>query len=121
MDAMDADLRYIHADHVDTPAGRLDHAVLVSPTNARLGKLEGIVIDPMSRKVRYYVVESRGWLFSRHYLLPLMPARLDRDSNTMEVDVEAGDLDRLDEVEPHAIPRFSDDDLLTAMFHSTAS
>ena len=41
MDAMDADLRYIHADHVDTPAGRLDHAVLVSPTNARLGKLEG--------------------------------------------------------------------------------
>src|SRR5512144_998553 len=79
MTAMDTQLRYIDAGNVNTPAGRLGHAVLVSPTNASLGRLDGILIDPAARKVCYYVVKSPDWLTSRHYLLPLTAGRLDRD------------------------------------------
>jgi len=118
MNALNADLRYIDAARVDTPAGRLGHAPLVSPTKEPLGKLDGIVVDPVSRQVRYYVVESPGWFTSRHYLLPLTPARLDRDRNAVELDVDADEISHLDQVEPDAFPRFSDDDLMTAMFHS---
>jgi PRC-barrel domain protein len=118
MTSLNTSLRYIDAGHVDTPDGRLGRATLVSRSNAPLGKLDGIVIDPMSRQVRYYVVESPGWLTTRHYLLPLTPARLDRDRHAVEVDLDADDLKQLDEVEPDDLPRYSDEDLLASMFHS---
>ena len=39
-------LRYIAAEHVDTPAGRLDGTVLVNPSDEMVGRLDGIIIDP---------------------------------------------------------------------------
>jgi hypothetical protein len=115
-------LRYLDANHVDTPAGRLDGAVLVSSANAPIGTLDGVLVDPQHRQVRYYVVERKRGLFgSRHYLVPLTATRLDRDHHTLEVDVEAGEIPQLAEVDPDDLPRFSDDDLLTALFHSDVS
>ena len=119
MTSIEPRLRYLNADHVDTPAGRLDGTVLVSPRQARLGKLEGVLVDPERRQVRYYVLERKRGLFSsRHYLLPLTATRLDRDHRTLEVDVEDDEILQLPEVDPDDLPRFSDDDLLTALFHS---
>src|SRR5262249_10061878 len=114
-------LKYLDAHHIETPAGRLDGAVFVSPTNAQLGKLDGVLIDPGQRRVRYYIVETRGRFSSRHYLLPLTATRLDSDRRTLEVDIEAEEIERLDKVEPDTLPRFSDDDLIAALFHSGAS
>lgn len=113
-------LKYVDAQHIDTPAGRLDGAVLVSPTQAQIGKLDGVLIDPLDRKVRYYVVES-GRPSSRHYLLPLTATRLDRVRRALEVDVEADEIQRLDEVEPDRLPRFDDDDLMAALFRGRTS
>jgi len=122
MTSIEPRLRYLDADHVDTPAGRLEGAVLVSPANARLGTLEGVLVDPQRRQVRFYVVErKRGLFWSRHYLVPLTATRLDRDRHTLEVDVEADEIPQLAEVDPDDLPRFSDDDLLTALFHSNVS
>ena len=114
-------LKYVDAHNVDTPAGRLDGAVLISPTHATLGKLDGVLIDPRHRKVRYYVVETRDRSSSRHCLLRLTATRLDCDRRTLEVDIEADEIQRLDNVEPDLLPRFSDDDLMTTLFHSSAS
>jgi len=122
MTSIEPRLRYLDADHVDTPAGRLEGAVLVSPANARLGTLEGVLVDPQRRQVRFYVVErKRGLFWSRHYLVPLTATQLDRDRHTLEVDVEADEIPQLAEVDPDDLPRFSDDDLLTALFHSNVS
>jgi hypothetical protein len=118
MTSLNTDLRYIDAGHVDTSEGKLGRATLVDRTKTPLGRLDGIVFDPMSRQVRYYVVESQGWLTTRHYLLPLMAARLDRDRHAVEIDLDADDLKQLDEVEPDELPRYSDEDLLASMFHS---
>ena len=119
MPLVEPQLRYLDANHVGTTAGRLDGAVLVNPANARIGVLGGVLVDPQHRQVRYYVIErKRGWFGSRHYLLPLTATRLDRDRHTLEVDVEAEEIPQLPEVDPDDLPRFSDDDLLTALFHS---
>ena len=77
------------------------------------------MIDPQARQIRYYVVESPRWWSPRHYLLPLSAGRLDRDRNAVELDVEPDDLSRFDEIEPEAFPRFSDEDLMAAIFHPT--
>jgi len=114
-------LKYLDAHSLDTPAGRLDGAVLVSPTHATLGRLDGVLIDPRHRKVRYYVFEARDRFSSHHYLLPLTATRLDCNHRTLEVDIEADEMQRLDRVEPDTLPRFSDDDLIAALFHSSAS
>jgi hypothetical protein len=122
MSAIEARLRYLDAEHVKTTAGRLDGATLVSPTHAPLGTLEGVLVDPEFRQVRYYVVERKRSLFgSRHYLLPLTATRLDRDRLTLQVDVDADEIPHLPQVDPNDLPRFSDDDLLTAMFHSNVN
>lgn len=122
MVAIEARLRYLDAGHVDTPAGRLGGAVLVGPSQSLLGTLDGVLVDPERRQVRYYVVgRKRRWFGSRHYLLPLRATRLDRDRHALEVDVEADEIPRLIEVDLNELPRFSDDDLLTALFHSNAN
>jgi|SRR4051812_3268747 len=110
-------LKYLEAHSVNTPAGRLEHTVLVSPSRATLGKLDGVLIDPFHRKVRYYVFEGQRGRSSHHYLVPLTPTRLLPDPHTLEVDVEPGDIAQLTEVEPDRLPRFDDDDFMTALFH----
>src|SRR5262245_39067638 len=116
---METQLRYIEASLIGSPAGKLDDALVVSPSKATLGKLEGVLVDPALRRVQFYVIESgRPTETHHHYLLPLMPARLDTNRRSLEVDFDTGDLDQLDDVEPDTLPRFSDEDLITAMFAS---
>jgi len=117
METSASGLRFIDAGRVDTPAGRLNDTVVVNPSHATLGKLTGIVVDPVGRQVRGYVIESRKWLSSRRYLVPPVPARLDRSGHALEVDL---DETQLDEVGPHTFEQFSDDDLIAALFHSPA-
>ena len=118
MDTQESRLKFIEARSIETPVGRLDRALVISPTNATLGTLDGVLVDPAARRIEFYVVESAEG--SRHYLVPQMPARLDASHQSLEVDLETDDVDRLDDVEPAGFPRFSDDDLITALFHSHA-
>ena len=110
--------RYIDAERLDSSAGRLEDVVVVSPNNDKLGKLDGVIVDPAHRQVRYYVVQSPGWFSSRHYLLPLGPARLIRNRHALEVDVDADAISSLEQVDPNSLPPFSDEDLVTAIFGS---
>jgi hypothetical protein len=118
MDSSNASLKFIGADRITTSAGSLDGAVLVSRSHAPFGKLDGVLVDPSLRRVQYYVVESLESAASRHYLVPSHPMRLDRTQRELEVDLDRDDIDQLDDVEPDTLPRFSDDDLLTALFRS---
>jgi hypothetical protein len=118
MDSIGANLRYIGADHLCTTADSLDGAVLLSPTDTTLGKLAGALIDPLRRRVCYLIVESRSWLRTHQYLLPLDITRFDRERKALCVDVEAA---ALREVHVDTFERFSDDDLITALFSPVAA
>jgi hypothetical protein len=114
-------LRYIAAEHVDTPLGRLDGTVLVGPSDETVGALDGMIIDPIERHVRYFVVRSRNWLKTRLQLVPAAPARLDSEHKTLHVDISAADLPQLAEIRSDTFPRYSDDDLIAAMFSTHAA
>lgn len=113
-------LRYVDAERVDTPAGRLGDAVVVGPSGVKLGNLDGIVVDPEARRVPYLVVAVKKRLSTRRYLLPLAPSRIDSD-HVLHVDVDKDDLDQLPEVSNAAIPSLSDEDVVNAVFGSRPS
>jgi hypothetical protein len=114
--ATDTRLRHLDAAKVETPVGNLDHISVLSPTDGSLGELEGVIIDPNERHVRYYVVESHGWLKNHLYLVPDAPVRIDPNRKTLHLELEADDLSQLPELRGGEFPTFSDDDLLTTMF-----
>jgi hypothetical protein len=109
-------LRFVEAKRLETPAGSLTDAVLVSPSNKRLGTLDGVIVNPLQRRVCYYVVKS-GWGFTTHRrLLQLTPAALEPDRGVVRIDAEPEDLTDLSEIAPQSFPPFSDADLIDAMF-----
>jgi hypothetical protein len=121
MEHVESALRYIAAECVDTPSGRLDGTVLVSPSEETVGTLDGMIIDPIERSVRYFVVRSRNWLKTHRHLVPAMPARLDSENKRLHVDIEADELPQLREVRSNSFERYSDDDLIAALFSVPAA
>lgn len=111
-----AALRFVEADRVETPAGRLKDFTAVSPTNATLGKLDGVLVDPSQRQVRYYVVKATGRLISRRYLVPAEPAPLETERRTLQLDLEPKELSSCAETDPDSFSRFSAEDAVEAMF-----
>jgi hypothetical protein len=119
MDTMDDNLRFIEAKQLRTTADRFDGGtVVVSPADTVFGKLVGALIDPPRRHVSYLVVESRRMFSTHQYVVPFDTARFDSKRNALRVD--AGD-DTLHEVHVDQFARFSDKDLLDAMFAPCAA
>ncbi len=44
-------LRYLDASHVESPVGILGDMVLRGPTDEKIGTLDGVIIDPVKRRV----------------------------------------------------------------------
>jgi PRC-barrel domain len=112
--ALDRDaLRYIPAGQVrwgGTPLPRLN----VRNDGEPLGKLEGFIISPSARRVRYAVVQPYGF-FEKPRLVPLAGARLDK-ANGGSLLVDDEEISRCETFDAERYPRMSDDDLLTAVF-----
>ena len=121
MEHVDSALRYLPAEHVDTPVGALAGTILVSPTDETVGTLDGVVIDPALRKVRYFVVRSGNWLKTHRHLVPVTPARLDAAHRTLHVDLEPNDLPQCPEVRSDTFERYSDEDVIAALFSHRAA
>jgi PRC-barrel domain protein len=104
-------LRHLDAGKVDTPIGKLDDVTVVGPSHDPLGRLEGIIVDPAERHVRYYVVESRGWLKTHRYLVPDAPRTVDWEHKTLQVELDAAALSHLPELHDEDFPALCDEDL----------
>ncbi len=114
-------LCYLEADNVELPAGTLAGLQLCSRDDQSLGALDGVLIEPATRRVRYFVVKRDGWLRRGRYLLPLeMPARVDRERNVLHLEAAAGDL-RGEDFHAGSVRPFSDEDLVAVMFATTAA
>ncbi len=84
----------------------------------KIGTLEGVVIDPVARRLRFFVVASHGWFRSRRFLLPAeWPARIEAGRNALRVELHPNDLAQFEEFDRFAAPAHSDDDLIESMFH----
>lgn len=115
-------LRYLDANAVDCPAGKLEGLRLRSQDNKTLGVIDGVLVDPTTRRLRYFVVEAaRRWLSKRRYLVPAdSPAVVVPEARALRVEAPSTSILR-ERFEPGSVRRFSDDDLLAAMFSRHAA
>ena len=114
-----ARLCYLNAAQVEGPLANFDGVEVRNRDDRKIGRLDGIIIDPSERRVRYLVVDDSGFLRHHRYLLPLSPTRIDAARPALRVDVERADLRHCEEFDHNAFRSFSDDALLSALFPVT--
>ena len=84
--------------------GPLDDVVVVGKRDVPIGRLEGIIVDPEERHVRYYVVESRDWFTTHRYLVPDAPHHIDWARKALQVELDDDALARLPELHEGEFP-----------------
>ncbi len=109
-------LCYLKSDQIRGPLKSFDHLEVKNGDDQAIGRLDGIVIDAVARRVRYFVVEQ-GFLHRRRYLWPLSPASIDASANILRMDVAASDVSSCERFNPEAYRRYADEDVIAAMFH----
>ena len=113
------DLRYLDAGHVEHPTGTLEGLAVCTDQNEQIGCVDGVLIEPATRRVRYFVVDTVRRAQDSHERCVLAadsPVVLDLSERTLRV---GGVIDMeplLDQVQP-----FSDEDVLTALFRGSAA
>ena len=112
-------LRYLDANCVEHPSGTFAGHVLCSQDDEKLGAITGMLVEPSTRRVRYFVIERSSILKQRRYLLPAdsLPV-LRADDHKLCVLAKADDLERFD---ARQVERFSEDDAITAIFANPAA
>lgn len=112
-------LRYLDADHVKHPSGTLAGVTVCSHDDQALGAISGVLVEPASRRVRYFVVERRVALLPRRYVLAAdTPAVLEAEDQKLRIISNIDDLERFD---ARQVERFSEEDAITAMFSHPAA
>ena len=81
-------LRYIDASHVESGVTDLSGFDVLTTTGRKLGALDGLIVDPPERSIRFAVVERGGRRHRERLLVPLHIAQLDVDRKALHVDVE---------------------------------
>ncbi len=109
-------LRYLDATHVLGPAGELRDFHVNDAAGLALGILTGFVVDPAARRLRYFVVEAGRWLSRHRYLIPLCPATLESEQHAMRLECDTDPRAHWRQFDARRYPRFSDADLLDALF-----
>ena len=109
-------LRFLDARHVTGPAGELGALLVSDSRGLSLGRLTGFVVDPAARQLRYFVVEVGRWLSRQRYLIPLCPATLEAEQQTMRLDCNRASKSDWREFDDRLFSRFSDEDPLDALF-----
>lgn len=117
MDArQENDLRFLESGRAEVNGSCLS-GMLVCGASHVLGRLQGFVVDPVTRQLRYLVIRTAG-LLAKTRLLPVTAARIDLDARAIQL-LDEQVLDRAEPFTPSRFPRFDDDDLLKAMFGSS--
>jgi hypothetical protein len=94
---------------------------LFSKDDQALGLIDGVLIDPATRQLRYFVVEKDRIFNRRRYLVSAeMPAVVLPEEHALRVEIPSDCIER-QRFDSRAVPRFSDDDLLRSMFSAYTS
>jgi hypothetical protein len=111
-------LRYLDAKAVQCPGGKLDGLSLISLDDQRLGAIDGVLIDPVRRQLRYFVVAASRLFNRRRYLVPADDATVKMDdAGALRVEAPRDLIDRM-RFDSRSVPRFTEDDLVSALFSS---
>jgi PRC-barrel domain len=108
MDVTVAGLCYLEASKVMGPTGLLNAFDVRTRHNRSLGSIDGVLIDPAARKLRFFVIEASGWLDHRRYLLPVeAAATMNPEGHSLRLEMETDDFTALDEFDMAAVREFT--------------
>jgi sporulation protein YlmC with PRC-barrel domain len=111
-----SELAYLDASKVTSPAGVLSELKVLSAEGRRLGRIEGVVIDAAARHVRYLSLRLSGWFRQRRYLVQAdQLGQIDGERKTLRLRADLRN-EAVPGLDAAAFRKFSDDDLLAAMF-----
>ena len=116
-----SELSFLDASSVTSPAGVLSELDVLSAEGRRLGSIEGVVIEAAAGRVRYLSIRSSGLFGGRRYVVQadqLGQIEGERKALRLSVNLQNEAVHGLDTA---ALRKFSDDDLLAAMFPSRAA
>jgi hypothetical protein len=88
------ELLYLDATRVEHPLGSMAGMTMCTQNDERLGSLGGVLVDPCSRRVRYFVVEQGGLRQRRYLLAADTPAVLEVVDRKVRVEAQPEDLER---------------------------
>jgi hypothetical protein len=102
--------------------GALSQMDVETVDGEQIGDVDGVLIDPAARCIRFYVIAARRrWLGRRRYLLPAdQPALLEREGRVLRFEIDETALKSCQEFRNQEVPEFSDMDLVSAIFAKTA-
>ncbi len=80
-------LRILDVADLDDSTVDFGKLAVKTPTGDKLGKVDGFVVDVNSGRPYYIVVDASGWFKTKHFLLPIGHAQLDRESDAIVADV----------------------------------
>lgn len=110
-------LCYLSAQHVARPGGTLAGLELCNSEHESVGTVDGVLIDPPERRVRYFVVKLKP---EDHVLLPVDEiVHVDSETGVPHLATAPGA--RLLRFDPRTVRPFSPDDAVTSIFASSAS
>ena len=110
-------LCYLSAQHVGRPGGTLAGLELCNSEHESVGTVDGVLIDPPERRVRYFVVQLEP---SGRVLLPVDEiVHVDSDADVPRLETAAGA--RLLRFDPRTVRPFSADDAVTSIFGKSSS
>jgi hypothetical protein len=113
-------LKYLPADELDDDTNDNDDVdfngmKVEGPSDEKLGKVEGFIVDSDSGRPYYVVVDAGGWFKSKHFLLPVGHVRFDSSRKALMADVTKDraerfpgfDLSKFDKMTPDDIKQFN--------------
>jgi PRC-barrel domain len=103
-------LRYLDASDVDDPRVTFDGLAVRGSDGNKLGDLDGFLVDELSGRAYYAIVDSGGWFKSRRFLLPIGHAQLADDRRSLRADVSREALRQYPEFNEDRFPEFTDDE-----------
>jgi hypothetical protein len=116
-----SELCYLDASKVTSPAGSLADLAILDCDGRPVGNIEGVIIDPAARRVRYFDVRSSGWLRRRRYLLEAdQLAQVEAEAKALRLRVNP-DTVHVRDLDADRLRQFSDDDLIAAVFSPQAA
>jgi hypothetical protein len=104
-------LKYVDAAHVTGNGPCLSGLRIETGADRQLGELDGLIVEPGARRLRYIVVDAgRG-----RYLMPFDTICFAPDHQTLRViaDLDPGSWEAFDS---EAYGEFGDEDLISALF-----
>jgi hypothetical protein len=108
---MTTELRFVPAAAVESPLPSIEGLAVEAGDAGPIGRVKGLVIDLVGRRLQYLVVETSRWAGRAQRLVPFSTATLDRTRPALRLEADRR-LDQCPEFDPRSIRPLSGDELV---------